>query len=102
MARSQKVVAVAATATIVATGKSGKLCLFQLCSGSDAATAILKTGGSGGTVIGKIACSGGSTTANFHTNIPVHFSDGLHVTITGTTPSCSVGVMEVNPSLGTG
>ena len=97
MAGSLAVTSKAASAIVVAEGKKGKLGLFNLCSGSDAATALLETGGSGGTTIAKLAVSAASQSVSMAIVDLIHFSDGLYVTITGTTAVCAVGVKDIDP-----
>lgn len=75
---------VTASATATLDSGSGFLLSFNICAGADAATAVLRSGGSGGTVIGKVgAAIGLSAERQFIDGVP--YTD-LHVTITGTTP----------------
>lgn len=77
-----------ATATLEA--GVGSIAGAVLCAGADTATAIIKTGGSGGTVIAKISAVA-NTVAVWAPGYEVAFTD-LHVTITGTSPQFSAHV----------
>ena len=71
-----------ATGDIFPQGERGIVTMFSLTAGGAAATAVLRDGGVGGTVIWTIA-------APIDTTIPVpfpyaiSFQDGLHLTLTG-------------------
>lgn len=83
-----------ATGDIYAEGKKGLVTELTLTAGADVATATFREGGSGGTVLHVIS-------APANTSVPVDFpsgmlfQDGLHVTLTGTSPSVTgVGFVE--------
>lgn len=72
------------TATGTVDAGSGELYSVGLGGGADAATAVVRTGGSGGTTICKLGVGAGlSAQRTFAGSIA--YSD-LHVTITGTAP----------------
>lgn len=76
------------TATGDITTASSYLRGVVLSGGADAATAVIKAGGSSGTTILTVK-------AAIATTVPVSLPDvlcsgGIHVTITGTTPPCAV------------
>ena len=75
-------------ATATATVESGVGILYGACllGGSDAATAVIRTGGSGGTIVGSIGVAAGISSDWTPGNGSISFSN-LHVTITGTTPT---------------
>ena len=59
-----------------------------LSGGADAATAVIKAGGSSGTTILTVKAAIATTVS-----VPiadVYCAGGIHVTITGTTPPCTV------------
>jgi hypothetical protein len=75
------------TATETATLHDGRghLLSVGILGGADAATAIFRTGGSGGTVLAALGVGAGlSSSHTFLSGVP--YSD-LHVTVTGTTPT---------------
>lgn len=75
-----------ATADVVTT--SAVLRGVVLTGGADAATAVIKAGGSSGTVILTVAAAIATTVS-----VPiadVYCAGGIHVTLTGTTPPCAV------------
>lgn len=80
----------AATATV--DGGVGVLFSCGLAAGGDAATAVVRKGGSGGTIICKLAAAAGDHAERNFTD-GVIYSD-LHVTLTGTSPvfDAEVGV----------
>lgn len=59
-----------------------------LTGGSDAATAVVKAGGSGGTTILTVKAS--ATETRIVPLTDVLCGSGIHVTLTGTSPTCSV------------
>ena len=61
-----------------------------LLAGANAATAVIRTGGSGGTVIASLG-AGIGLSATFVPDFAIPYSD-LHVTITGTTPKLTAYV----------
>lgn len=74
-----------ATATGQLDAGQGFVLSFGLCAGADAATAVLRTGGASGTIVGKLACAANtSDSRTFISGVP--YSD-LHVTLTGTAPN---------------
>lgn len=74
-----------ATATGQVDAGEGYLLSVGLCAGSDAATAIVRTGGAGGTIVAKLGCAANtSTDRTFVCGKP--YAD-LHVTVTGTSPT---------------
>lgn len=76
--------ALPATATGTLDSREGALLSIQITAGADAATATLRTGGAGGTIIGKVgAAIGLSASHTYASGVPY---SNLHVTITGTTP----------------
>lgn len=83
MLEVRKAVAVAATASLDA--GTGLLCGVTLTGGSDAASAVLKVGGSGGTVILTLKAPA-NTTVMFTPPCGIGYRD-LHVTLTGTGPA---------------
>ncbi len=75
-------------ATATATLESGVGTISGACllGGVDAATAVIRTGGASGTIIGSIGVAAGlSGTWTPGSDSEVRFTN-LHVTITGTTP----------------
>lgn len=81
--KTSKITAVAATGDI--TTATAHLREVVLTGGSDAATAVVKAGGSSGTTILTIK-------AAIATTVPVVLTDvlcsgGIHVTLTGTAPA---------------
>lgn len=73
-------------------GSTAKLHSVLLTSGSDAATAVLRDGGASGTIIATLAVPAASTSYEWKLGgmaLPVK---DLHVTFTGTTPSCTACV----------
>jgi len=83
-----------ATGQLYARGLCGSVTALTITAGADAATATLRDGGSGGTIIGAISAPAGeSRWQEFPAGFV--FRDGLHVTLTGTDPDLiSVGVAE--------
>lgn len=73
-----------ATATATLDAGVGSIVGASLLAGADAATAVIRTGGSGGTVIASLGVGIGLS-QQWSPNFQVAYSD-LHVTITGTTP----------------
>lgn len=74
-----------ATATATLEAGVGTISGACLLGGVDAATAVIRTGGSGGTIIGSIGVAAGISANWIPGDAEVRFSN-LHVTITGTTP----------------
>ena len=76
---------VSATGDVVAQDNQGVVTLLTLTAGVDAATAIVRTGGASGTVLCNISAPIGTTVA-----VPfpagMLYTDGIHVTLTGTAP----------------
>lgn len=60
-----------------------------LCAGSDAATVIVKKGGSGGTQILKLATAA-NTSVNSGPLFDAQCGTGIHVTLSGTSPAVTV------------
>lgn len=77
---------VSKTATATLDSGAGTLLSCSLCAGSDAATAVVRTGGSGGTIICKLGAAAASTSVERHFKRGVPYSD-LHVTLSGTDPT---------------
>lgn len=77
---------VAATATATLDAGRGELYSVHIKAGADAATAVFRTGGSGGTIIAAIGAGIGLSASHQFAGA-IAYSD-LHVTITGTTPNC--------------
>lgn len=79
-----------ATATATLDAGVGTLYSVHILAGADAATAIVRTGGSGGTIIAAVGA--GIGLGNSHRfNGGVSYSN-LHVTISGTSPHCIVEI----------
>jgi hypothetical protein len=76
---------VAATATATLDSGVGELYSVHIKAGADAATAVFRTGGSGGTVIAAIG-AGIGLSASHRFGGSIQYSN-LHVTVTGTTPN---------------
>lgn len=75
-------------ATGAVTAASSRLRSVVLTGGSDAATAVIRKGGASGTVILSVKAATATT-------VPVPLSGswcegGIHVTLTGTGPTCTV------------
>lgn len=81
---------VSATATGTLDAGVGTLRSVGLCGGSDAATATIRTGGSGGTVICKLGVAANTSVQRVYVS-GVAYSD-LHVTVTGTSPTVDVEI----------
>lgn len=79
-----------ATATATLDSGAGSIQGAVLLAGADAATAVIRTGGSGGTIIASIG-AGIGLSAVWAPSFSVAYSD-LHVTITGTTPKFTAHV----------
>ena len=76
------------TATGDITTASAVIKTVILTGGSDAATAVVKAGGSGGTTVLTVNAATVTTV-----QVPLHDADaagGIHVTLTGTSPKCTV------------
>lgn len=78
----------------VATGQldagRGFLLSANLCAGSDAATAVVRSGGASGTILCKLGAAAGlSSGRTFASGVP--YSD-LHATLSGTSPTLDVEV----------
>lgn len=72
-----------ATGDVVARPKKGLVTQLSLTAGSDAATAVLRTGGASGDVVHTITAAAGATLpVEFPSGM--YFSDGLHLTLSGT------------------
>lgn len=80
---------ITATGDIYAQGKQGLVTSFVLTAGVDAATAEIKDGGSGGTIVASISAALG-TSQQVEYPAGMWFSDGLYVTLTGTSPTLDV------------
>ena len=76
---------VAATGTATLDSGIGRLYSVHIKAGADAATAVFRTGGSGGTVIAAVGAGIGATGSHTFAGF-IAYSD-LHVTVTGTTPN---------------
>lgn len=74
------------TGDFVAQGTSTNLFSISIAAGADVATAIFRTGGAAGTVVGALSAAIGATASHSFTGLN-QCHDGLHVTITGTTPN---------------
>lgn len=74
-----------ATATGTLESGVGTISGACLLGGADAATAVIRTGGASGTIIGSIGVGAGLSQNWIPGDAEVRFSN-LHVTITGTTP----------------
>lgn len=77
------------TATGDITTEDAYLHAVTITGGADAATATIKAGGSSGTTILVVNAAIGITVSSGYLG-DVQCADGIHVTITGTTPSVSV------------
>lgn len=81
--RSDSTGVVATTAQTIARGTRVAVMGLTLNAGANAATAQLRTGGSGGTILVGLQCSVANDSR--HARLPgVEFSDGVHVTVSGT------------------
>lgn len=78
-----------ATGTAFATQK-GLLYGVVLNGGSDAATAVVRDGGAGGTILASLKAAAASTVPWFPPAHVVPFHTDIHVTITGTAPEVLV------------
>lgn len=76
---------VAVTATGTVDSGVGELFSVHIRAGADAASAIWRTGGSGGTVIAALGAATGTSAS--HTFFGGIQYTNLHVTVTGTTPN---------------
>ena len=76
------------TATGDITTLTAYLSEVVLTGGSDAASAVVKAGGSSGTTILTVKAAAGLTVAVPVTDVLC--GAGIHVTLTGTAPACSV------------
>lgn len=83
MSGPTRTVAVTATGTLDA--GSGTLYSVHITAGADAAVAVFRTGGSGGTVIAAVGAGIGGTGSHTFCGGPGYIN--LHVTVTGTTPN---------------
>lgn len=77
------------TATAVITAADAYLHAVVITAGADAATATIKAGGASGTTILVLNAAIGVTVSSGYLG-DVVCPSGIHVTITGTTPSVSV------------
>lgn len=84
--KTSQITLVSDTADIVT--YSAHLREVVLTAGADAATATIRAGGASGTVILVVNAALTATVSVALTD--VYCAGGIHVTITGTTPSCSV------------
>lgn len=91
----QPVAEISATGDVWAQGKQGLATVLRLVAGAaEAATAVFRTGGSGGTVVWTLSAPAGWTD---ETPFPagLRFSDGFHVTLTGADAAVNaVGVAD--------
>jgi hypothetical protein len=78
-----------ATATAFAAQK-GMLFGVVLNGGSDAATAIVRDGGAGGTILASLKAAAATTVIFQPACFSLPFATDLHVTITGTAPEVLV------------
>jgi hypothetical protein len=74
-----------ATATATLDSGIGKLYSVHIKAGADAATAVFRTGGSGGAVIAALGAGIGISASHQFAGFIVY--SNLHVTVTGTTPN---------------
>ena len=85
------------TGDIYAEGQRGAVTSLVLSSSAGSSSAVIRTGGSGGTIIANI-----HVTANRSQSIAYPFGlwfvDGLHVTLTGTCTLDVVGFSETAPA----
>lgn len=82
-----------ATGDVVAQTLHAILWTVTLAAGSDAATVVVRSGGASGTIHLKLAAVTGDTVtwccpSNMN-GVPI--GDGIHITVTGTGPSVTVG-----------
>lgn len=77
------------TATGDITTDDAYLHAVTITGGADAATATIRMGGSGGTIILTVNAAIGVTVSSGYLG-DIDCPNGIHVTITGTTPSVSV------------
>jgi hypothetical protein len=81
-----RLVNITATGDITAAGVNGEVYSITLAAGSDTATAVVRDGGSGGTIIAKLSAVA-NTQATYTLVKGHHYTNGLHATLTGTSPS---------------
>lgn len=81
---------VPATATGTIDSGTGRLYSLGITAGADAATAILRTGGAGGTIIAKVGAGIGLSDQKIFVGGPGYTN--LHLTVTGTTPQVDVEI----------
>lgn len=79
-----------ATATATLDAGVGELYSVHIKAGADAATAVFRTGGSGGTIIAALG-AGIQLSASHTFRGAVQYSN-LHVTVTGTTPNVTAEI----------
>ncbi len=77
------------TATGDVTTDTAYLKSVVLCAGSDAATVVVKKGGSSGTQVLKLAAAANTSVASGPL-FNAQCASGIHVTLTGTSPAVSV------------
>lgn len=77
------------TATADITTATAVLKSVVLTASSDTATAVVKAGGSSGTQVLKLSALA-NTTASSGDLHDAFCGSGIHVTLTGTTPACTV------------
>lgn len=80
---------ITATGDIYAQGRAGSVTALRLNAGSDAATAVFRTGGASGTIVWTLAAAA-TLGESDHFPVGLYFEDGLHVTLTGTDPTVDV------------
>lgn len=86
---------IAASGDVVAQGAVYKVFGVILVGGVDAATASLKSGGTGGTELIPPLKAAIDTVVSIMFPVPITFTDGVYGTITGTTPDLTVLLRKV-------
>lgn len=79
-ARSRTIAATAQVSDL----RSGVLLGARLVAGVDAATAVIREKDAAGNIVAKLSAPSANAVDEFL--IPTGFAEGLHVTLTGTTP----------------
>lgn len=80
---------------VAARGDSYKVFGIILTGGADVASASLKSGGTGGTVLIPPIKAGIAETVSVMFPVPIAFTDGVYGTITGTTPNLTVLLRKI-------
>jgi hypothetical protein len=78
------------TGDVTATTVKSRLYSVVLVPGSAASSVVVRTGGSGGTVIMKLVGAADTNGVVFSTNTPISAPTGIHATLAGTGAECVV------------